>query len=115
MIDDREEQARKHLRTWSHLSDTGDYVESVFMRVCAERDAAIARAERAEAEQTSLAIDAARVAVARDEAVARAEAAEALAASRPEVSPEIAAYWYETVPVGALRAALRAHAAKVSR
>ena len=55
----------------------------------------------------------------RDAAIARAEAAEALAASRPEITPEItpemADEWYAGEPSGAFLAVLRAHAAKVSR
>jgi hypothetical protein len=51
----------------------------------------------------------------RDAAIARAEAAEALAASRPEITPEMADEWYAGEPSGAFLAALRAHAAKVSR
>jgi len=55
----------------------------------------------------------------RDAAIARAEAAEALAASRLDVSPELACGWLSERLGGpatsAVFAALRAHAAKVSR
>lgn len=104
--------------------------EALVVVLTAERDAAIARAERAEADN-----DALRKQIAtRTEALqtangtsaamrARAEAAEALAASRPEITPEDAAA-FTTVLFGdaavyraedRVRAALRAHAAKVSR
>lgn len=96
--------------------------EALVVVLTAERDAAIARAERAEAERGDMA---AQLDVARSgretwfqmeqQAIARAEAAEALAASRPEISPEMADEWYAGEPSGAFLAALRAHAAKVSR
>lgn len=60
----------------------------------------------------------------RDAAIARAEVAEALTASRPEITSEDAAVFANMEPerfgpcndaVSRMRAALRAHAAKVSR
>lgn len=114
--------------------DDLDVLVAELHHVSAERDAAIARAERAECINATLQRD--RDAVVAegmrnyDAAVARAEAAEALAASRLDVSPEdaeaydkfvIAMFDGNAIPMAVwtraerIRAALRAHAAKVSR
>ena len=127
--------------------------EALVVVLTAERDAAIARAERAEAQRDSARRDANGAAHRGDMACARAdaaeaqrdalqrhfdaagpehnltslfdlyeeraEAAEALAASRLDVSPELACGWLSERLGGpatsAVFAALRAHAAKVIR
>ena len=124
--------------------------EALVEALTAERDAAIARAERAEAElgeckrwigDVMEAMDNEFMSVQMAPSIigamaemqkgyvpkmtslrARAEAAEALAASRPEITPEMAHAWASDVRLSAEQRladdcgdALRAHAAKVSR
>ena len=98
--------------------------EALVVVLTAERDAAIARAERAEADNDALRkqiatrTEALQTANGTNAAMrARAEAAEALAASRPEITPALAGQYIDVAPGSgsAVMSALRAHAAKVRR